>query len=109
MGWSCAQAAFDTLDKIKEMYDTGDGSSNTIYVNGLPGFFEETRRDQPGGAICGTVYRRLTEKERAKWSDLPDLDTRVIRAGSFKIDGSGKVVRFPGVSVKMINKKLGYA
>lgn len=110
MGWSYSAAASDTLDWITKHYSAGDGSSNTIMVDGMWGFFEETRRDQPGGAICGSVRRALKQSERDYWKGrgVEVSENSVVKAGSFKIDGSGKIVRFPGLPVKEINKKLGF-
>lgn len=70
------------------------------------GFFEETRKDQPDGGICGSVYRHLNASEKAKWAHLDNLENRVVKAGSFKIAGSGRIVRFPGIPVKDMNTIL---
>jgi len=113
MGYGYTQSAGKTLEYISDAYHAkGDASSNTITLNGgLWGFYEVTTRDQADGGISGSVHRSLTEKEKEYWKarGLKVSDTAVIKAGSFKISGSGKVVRFAGLPVKEINRAIGYA
>ena len=100
-----------TLEYIGEAYSAGVGSSNTILVDGLWGFFETTIRDQSDGGISGSVRRSLRQSEKDYWEGqgLTVTEKMTLKAGSFKIAGSGKVVRFAGLPVKKINKELGYA
>jgi len=112
MGYSYTNTAGETLEFIAKTYKLdGDESSNTIKLNsGQWGFFEISRKDQSDGGISGSVQRGLTEEEKEYWKTRGvNVDTAVFRAGSFKIAGSGKVVRFAGLPVKEINKELGYA
>ena len=110
MGYSCAAKAAYVRDAITEHFHSlGIESSN-----GLPdGGFWETGREQDDGAIVGTVFkcvRRYTPEERAakavemsrngvvckpEWIGDPCR-----RAGSFKIDAEGVIVRFPGIDAK---------
>jgi len=89
MGWSCTAKAHFTLDALKEILRGNLNSSNSIEslrVGGHFGFWE-CGREQPDGSITGTVWK--------PWETDP---TRVTKAGSFKIDPEGKVLRFPGTS-----------
>jgi hypothetical protein len=99
MGYSCTAAANYTLDAIGELI--GSPSSN-----GMPngdGFFE-IGRENADGAITGTVWRKLNAAERARFAHLDALDDRVQRRGSFRIDESGKVRRFPGLPATLLRQ-----
>lgn len=92
MGYSCTAIASFTLDGVKEL-------SNSDTSNAMPGGgFWEIGKEQRDGSITGSVWRPLNAEERARWAHLPSLDTRVIRAGSFKISAQGKILRFPGLT-----------
>lgn len=94
MGYSYSAMAGHTLDAIEAHFQTLGVTSS----NGTPdGGFFETGRENDNGAITGTVWRKLNAQERARWSSLDNLDGRVIKRGSFKIDPNGKVIRFPGL------------
>ncbi len=92
MGWCCSQAAADTMDRIRAAckrsqqqagLDISEGGSNAFFLpNGSSYFFEITRRDQPDMGIRGTVCKDTAPG----WCR---------RAGSFHIDGKGRVVRGP--------------
>lgn len=86
MGWSCAKAAGDKVDAILKA--NNEESQNTwTNENGVRAFFEYGR-EQADGSITGTVY---------KFVDA----TRVVPAGSVKVNADGKVVRFPLLSKAM--------
>ena len=59
-------------------------SSNGIARTG--GFWE-TGREQADGAITGTVWKPWAQDK-----------TRVVKAGSFRIEPDGRVSRFPGTT-----------
>lgn len=96
MGWSCTRAANMTLDAIQQAI--GATSSN-----GMPdGGFYEIGRENEDGAITGTVWRLLNANERLKYAHLPNVETRVLKRGSFRIDSNGKVRRFHGLDTKLL-------
>jgi len=110
MGYGLTVKADETLGLIQKNFSAGDGSSNSIkFPNGLTGFFEVSRKDQPDGGVAGTVQRQLNAKEKSYWEarNVEVTDTMVVPAGSFKINGDGKVIRFAGLPVAKINKELG--
>jgi hypothetical protein len=61
---------------------TSETDQNVFFANGKRYFYELSRKDMADGGIAGTVYE-----------SLPDTGCR--KAGSFRIDGSGNVVRGP--------------
>lgn len=93
MGYSCTARASFTERGVDKF--AGDGKTS----NGLAsGGFYERGREQADGAITGTVWRPLNAAEKVKYAHLSDVENRVAKAGSFKIGGDGKIVRFPGLS-----------
>lgn len=108
MGYGMTQAAAKSLETIKEVYGATTAGSNEILMKGgLWGFFEESRKDQPDGGICGTVRRELKASEHAYWKERGhETEGTTLSAGSFKISGDGKVVRFPGIPVAEFNRKF---
>ena len=99
MGWSYSAKAGFVLDAIRTL--VGGASSNAMPGGG---FYETSRTDHPDGAITGSVWRPLNAAEKAKWAHLDRIDERVKRAGSFRISGDGKVVRFPRLPRELIAK-----
>jgi hypothetical protein len=93
MGYSCTKAAAETLDAIfayltDKFPDTpGKPSSNGWRINGRKFFFERGR-ENPDGAITGSVWE--------------DNGLTCHRIGTAKIAAQGFVIRFPGVSKKII-------
>lgn len=78
MGWSCSAKASYTLEAITKLIDRE--SSNDL--PGGIGFFEASREEWIDGSITGTVWKFVAAN-------------RASSAGSFKISGEGKIVRFP--------------
>jgi hypothetical protein len=98
MGYSCTAKAALVRDAIQVLvddafYPSKKGPSNRT----IDGGFWETGRERADGAITGTVWRKLNAAEKIKYASLDNLDARVTRRGSFKIDPEGKIVRFPGL------------
>jgi hypothetical protein len=86
MGWSCNVAASLTLDEIKKAMDAlGETSGNGLRDSAgrSVGFWEISRTEHDDGAITGTCWRYLPGGQHIR------------RAGSFRIEGNGKVTRFP--------------
>jgi hypothetical protein len=87
VGYSCTALASSTLDALQERF-RHDGSGNTYSTDGgRTRFFWERGREQPDGAMTGTIIR---------WLDNEDAR----RAGSYRIDPDGTIVRFPGIPRK---------
>jgi hypothetical protein len=105
MGYSYAAKAGYVFQALGEIARRGTTNQSS---NGLPdGFYETSRVEHDDGSITGTVWKtikKLTDEERkaeAVKRGIPDPDwvgDPVVRRGSFKISGDGKVVRFPGIS-----------
>jgi hypothetical protein len=106
MGYSYAAKAGYVFQALGEIARRGTTNHSS---NGLPdGFYETSRVEHNDGSITGTVFKTvktLTNEERKAeavargFGDHPDwVGDPVVRRGSFKISGDGKVVRFPGVS-----------
>lgn len=108
MGYSCTAKASLVLAAIQSVMDAA--MPNDKSSNKLPNGFWERGREQPDGAITGTVFktvRVLSDAERAEaaakmggacqpsWIGNP-----CVRAGSFKISADGKIVRFPQLTLK---------
>lgn len=87
MGWSCARAAAETLDKCSEACRKSSGSSNVWKDGDSKYFYEPSRTEHHDGAITGAVYLFLDDK--------PD-GGKCRKVGSFKIDGGGRFVRSAG-------------
>ena len=85
MGYSCSAAASLTMTAIGELI--GGESSN-----GMPdGGFYERGREQPDGAMTGSVY-------------VPVGTNGCRKRGSFRINADGKVTRFPGLTRVLLAK-----
>lgn len=89
MGYSYNARAGFALDKLGEILRGPDTADRKASSNGIArtGGFWEHGREQADGSITGTVWK--------PWAQ--DV-TRVTRAGSFKIDPEGRVLRFPGTT-----------
>lgn len=85
MGWSCNAAAGYAMDAISEMCVKSTGSSNTWEHGKDRYFFERSNKEHDDGAITGSVF---------KFVDY-NGEKRCRKAGSFRIDGEGRLVRFP--------------
>ena len=87
MGYSCAAKAsmvHSALLVELQKADPSERSSNVWTFKGEK-YMEERGRENGDGAITGTVSRFLP-------------NDRVRRAGGYRIDPDGKIVRFPGSS-----------
>ena len=79
MGWSCSSAAGARLDAISSwivLNGNMDGSQNSWKdpKTGERYFFESSRREHSDGAITGSIWKFVGEKN-------------VVKSGSFKIGG----------------------
>ena len=83
MGYSYTTKAGNTLAAIRQLAESPDGLSNFIPVGPLGGFYE-LGREQRDGAITGSVYRNLP-------------GGKCIKAGTLRIEPSGKITRFFGL------------
>lgn len=81
MGYSCTAIASLTHDALMEIVRDSESS------NSYRGYFTEQGRENSGGAITGTVWKFVDENH-------------VRRAGSYKIDAEGKIIRFLGTTKK---------
>lgn len=85
MGCSYSAKAGYTLDAINVLI-------GTTTSNGMPdGGFYEHGRERADGAITGTVYRSVDAGHCR-------------RCGSFRIEASGKVKRFPGLPALLLRE-----
>lgn len=91
MGYSCSARARYTLDQVEFLEEFDISSPNYKY-------FIEIGKENRDGAITGTVYMLTGERYRDK-DNLERIPCK--KAGSFKIDASGAVIRFPGVSKRI--------
>lgn len=82
MGYSCCQRADWVTDAWKDACIAQTDSQNVFVTRGSK-YFWEIGRENPDGAITGTI-----------WKFLPDSD-RVRRSGTFRIEGDGEVTRAP--------------
>jgi hypothetical protein len=90
MGYSCTRNA---MNRLNFMFSEHDNSlpSNTWKKKDGTEYFYEIGKENANGAITGAVW--LAKKSGYAY-----------RAGSFKIDSEGKVLRFPHMNTTM--KKL---
>ena len=88
MGWSCNAAAGYTMDALSQMCVNSTGSSNTWTHGRDKYFFERSNVEHDDGSITGSVF---------KFGD----DGRCRKAGSFKINGEGQLLRFPTMGWQM--------
>ena len=86
MGWSCAAAASESLDRLSELIRSkGEKVSNAWKFNGRSYFFDvSTDKEFDDGHIVGGVFEMLSE-------------SKAVRAGSFRIEPNGWVSRFYGM------------
>ena len=84
MGWSCSQAADNTIEKINSLVQSQCNNVKKNYSCQVPnGFFEiNTRKEHEDGAITGSVYKYVGED-------------RCSKVGSFKINSNGTIAWFP--------------
>ena len=84
MGWSCTQAADDTIEKINSLVQSQCSNVKKNYQDQLPGgFFEINRaKEHEDGSITGSVYRCVGADKCSK-------------VGSFKINPNGTIGWFP--------------
>ena len=94
MGWACKTDAMDTLRQFKPNLDK---SNNTWQHKGERYFYEVSRTEHSDGAITGTIYRYVSTD-------------RVRKAGSFRIEGDGRLTRSAGGFAERIaeGKRTGY-
>jgi len=90
MGYSCSAKAARVLDAVLEDLTDPNGLSNTWTHNGLV-YFVERGREQPDGAITGTVL-----KQTRKVGD----NVYYKPCGSIRIEPDGTITRFPTLSKK---------
>ena len=87
MGFSMNAISGEVLDALMALLpkqvSEGKEMSNAWLHKGKFYFYETTRRDQEDGGICGSVWK-----------------FNGYRHGTFKIDGEGKIVRFPATLKK---------
>jgi hypothetical protein len=104
MGYSYAAKAGYVLTALQAVVDRE--WPNPV-SNALPNGFWETGKENADGAITGTVWRtvkKLTDEERKAeaikrgCADHPDwIGDPCRRAGSFRIEATGKIKRFPTI------------
>ena len=84
MGWSCTQAADNTIEKINSLVQSQCLNVKKNYQDQLPGgFFEINRaKEHEDGSITGSVYRFVGADKCSK-------------VGSFKINPNGTIGWFP--------------
>lgn len=93
MGYSCSLAASYSLEAIQKLLCDHPNGNRLTY-----GGHWERGRENRDGAITGTVYKPHPTKEGF-----------VLPAGSFRIEPSGEITRFPGISAKDRTKLLKLA
>ena len=87
MGYSCTAAASFTMDAIGKLI-------GGIASNAMPdGGFYERGREQPDGAMTGTV-----------WASIAGDPNHCRKRGGFRINPDGKVARFPGLNRGLLTK-----
>jgi len=82
MGWSCAAAASDTMFRWEMACRATTGSQNVFEDGGFRYFWETSSTEHDDGSVTGTVWKMVGE-------------TTCRKAGTFRIDGDGRVVRAP--------------
>lgn len=84
MGWSCTQAADNTIEQINSLVQLQCSNVKKNYQDQLPGgFFEINRaKEHKDGSITGSVYRFVGTDKCSK-------------VGSFKINSNGTIAWFP--------------
>ena len=82
MGWSCSAVASDVLECWQKACIEQGGNSNTYRDGGKTYFYEVSRTEHRDGAITGSIMRMLP-------------GNMCKRAGTFRIDGDGRIARAP--------------
>lgn len=98
MGWSCRKDASDTLECIQARMTPDSMFTNQIIINGQElGFYEvNTRIEHRDGAITGKVFK-INKGINADGSENAFYEA----VGNFRIEGNGRVTRFPLVPKKL--------
>lgn len=86
MGYSCGARAMERLNYIFSENNSEFGSNT--WKNRDTTYFYEIGRENRDGSVTGSVYQMID-------------DSHAKKAGSFKIDSSGTVERFLGLSSRM--------
>jgi hypothetical protein len=79
MGWSCSAKAGFVMRIFQAFCGSTSGGSNMYNIDGIEYFLEFSNREHDDGSITGTNYKSVANL--------------AYKAGSVKIDGSGKVIR----------------
>jgi len=83
MGWSCAAAASKVIELWSEACIAQTQSQNTFRDHkGTEYFWERSNKEHADGAITGTMFKMVG-------------DTHCQKAGTFRIEGDGKITRAP--------------
>ena len=95
MGYSINEEAAKVIERIE-----ADARRNNpdCFNNALPngnGFYELDRKTLPDYGIRGTVYVFRRSKDT-----LNSSNCHVARLGRLYIDGSGHIIRFPGIPAR---------
>lgn len=88
MGWSCSDSAAKVLDKWSNACVKQTGNSNLFKVKDTYYHFEVSRTEHDDGSITGTIRKYITYNHE-------NGSGMTISGGSFKIDGSGDIIRAP--------------
>jgi hypothetical protein len=87
MGWSASALAINVHEALNDVLQRGgsdDRNSANVWVRENRHYFWETGRENDDGAVTGTVM--------GQWQNDP---SRYIKVGSFRIEATGKITRFP--------------
>lgn len=88
MGWSCSDKAAKVLDQWSKACLKQTGNCNFYKVKDRYYHFEISRTEHDDGSITGTIRKYITYN--------PDNGSGMtVQASSFKIDGSGVIIRAP--------------
>lgn len=88
MGWSCSDKASKVLDKWSDACIKQTGNSNVYVVKGKQYHFEVSRTEHNDGSITGTIRKYISFNAETG-------SGMTVSGGSFKIDGSGDIIRAP--------------
>ena len=90
MGYSCTAKAGYAKDALIIQLQVGfDKQTSNGWKNGLLEYFYEIGREQPDGAITGSIYRHGGE------------GSSCVRAGTFRIEPDGKIHHWPTATKAM--------
>ena len=90
MGWSCAAAAGDTMDRWSAFCVEQTGMQNVFQVGETFYMFEVSRKEHRDGAITGEILRYENYD--------PKADSNVCyEAGHFRIEPDGTCKRAPAI------------